>query len=97
MHNNFEAVKIDKNKIFLINRAFYVKRHDTFIVFTWNARFDVQTSSKDCKQSTEAINWKQTPGTAPRTQLSGEVSCFFFVSRSVGPPTLTKWKPAAEL
>ena len=94
MHINFEAVKIEKKG--LINRAFYVEWHDTFIVFTWNARFDVPTSNKDCKQSTEAINWKQTPGTAPRTQLSGEVSCLF-VSRSVGPPTLTNWKPATEL
>ena len=51
-----------------------MKGHDTLIVFTWNARNDIPTSIKDCKQTTEAINWKPTPGTAPGTQLSGEVS-----------------------
>ena len=39
-----------------------------FIVFTWNARNDVPTPNKYCKQSTEAINWKPTPGTAPGIQ-----------------------------
>ena len=62
------------------------------LVFTWNARNGVSTSNKDIKRSTEAINWNPTP----RTQLSGEVS-YFFVSLSVGPPTLTNWKPATEI
>ena len=44
------------------------------------------------EQSTKAINVKPTPGTAPRTQLSAEAS-YFFVSLSVGPPTLTKGCP----
>ena len=65
-----------------------MKRHDTLMVFTWIARNDVPTSNKDCKQNTEAINWKPTPGTAPGTQLSGEVS-YFFVRPSIGLPTLT--------
>ena len=45
---------------------------------------------------TEAINMKPTSGTAPGTQLSGEVSYFFGIL-SVGPPTLTNWKPATEI
>ena len=63
-----------------------MKRHDTLIVFTGNARNDVSTSNKDCKQSTEAVNWKSVPGTATGTQLSAEVS-YFFVSLFVGLPT----------
>ena len=33
-----------------------------------------EMANKDCKQSTEAINSKPTAGTAPGSQLSGEVS-----------------------
>ena len=46
----------------------------------------VPASNTDYKQSTEAINMKPTPGLAPGTQLSGEVS-YFFVRPSIGPPT----------
>ena len=42
----------------------------------------------DYEQSTEAINVKPTPGTAPGTQVSAEVS-YIFVSLSIGLPTLT--------
>ena len=45
-----------------------------------------QLQIKIAKQNTEAIDWKPTPGTAPGTQLSGEVS-YFFVRPSIGPPT----------
>ena len=48
----------------------------------------VPISNTDCEQSTEGINVKPTPGTAPGTQLSAEVP-YFFVSLSLGPPTLT--------
>ena len=37
----------------------------------------MQFSNLDGTQSTEAIDMKPAPRTAPRTQLSGEVSHFF--------------------
>ena len=46
----------------------------------------VPISNTDCEQSTEGINLKPTPGTAPGTQLLGEAS-YFFVSPSVRPAT----------
>ena len=46
----------------------------------------VAISNTDFEQNAEAINVKPTPGTAPGTQLFGEVS-YFFVSQSVGLPT----------
>ena len=39
---------------------------------------------------------KPTPGTAPGTQLSGEVS-YFFVSPWVGPPTLTNQRVSSSV
>ena len=54
----------------------------------WNINVSLHSLSTDYKQSTEAINMKPTPGTAPGTQLSGEVS-YFFARPSIGPPALT--------
>ena len=56
-------------------------------IFEYSAMQNVWSSNSDGRQSTESINLKPIPGTAPGTQLSGEVS-HFFVSPSVGPPTL---------
>ena len=39
---------------------------------------------------------RPTPGTAPGPQLSGEVS-YFFVSPSVGPPTLTNQRVSSSV
>ena len=55
----------------------------------------VPISNTDCEQSAEAINVKPTPGTAPGAQLLREVS-YFFVSQSVGPPTLTNQRVSAR-
>ena len=52
----------------------------------------LQSSKTDYEQRTETIDIRPTPGTAPGTCLSAEVS-YFFVSLSVGPPTLVNWKP----
>ena len=51
-----------------------------------------QIMSKVLKQ----INIKPTPGTAPGTLLSAEVS-YFFVSLSVGLPTLINWKTKTHI
>ena len=56
----------------------------------------LQSSNTNYEQSTKAINVKPTPGTAPGTWLSAEVS-YFFVSLSVGPPTLINWKPKTHI
>ena len=55
-------------------------------IFEYSAPQNVQFSNSDGRQSAESINMKPTPGTAPRAQLSGEVS-YFFVRPSIGPPT----------
>ena len=56
--------------------------------------YQLQTkiANKVLKQSTQNL----PAGTAPGSQLSGEVS-YIFVSLSVGLPTLTNWKPATEI
>ena len=56
----------------------------------------MQSSNTDYEQSTEAINIKPTTGTALGTWLSAEVS-YFFVSLSVGLPTLRNWKPETQI
>ena len=48
------------------------------------------------KEITDAINSKPTSGTAPGTKLSVGVS-YFFVSLSVGLPTLINWKPKTHI
>ena len=65
-----------------------MKSNDTAHNITWNTRNDVPNANTDYEQSTQAINMRPTPGTAPGTQLSGGYN--IFVSLSVGPPTLTK-------
>ena len=46
-------------------------------MFEYSAMQNVWSSNSDGRQSTESINLKPIPGTAPVTQLSGEVSYFF--------------------
>ena len=65
---------------------------NTFIYGEKSSNANLQSSNTDYEQSTEAINIKPTPGTAPGTLLPADVS-YFFVSFSFGLPILTNWKP----
>ena len=56
---------------------------NTFIYREKSSFASLQSSNTDYEQSTEAIKLKPTPGTAPGTCLSAEVS-YFFVSLSIG-------------
>ena len=69
---------------------------NTFIYGEKSSYASLQSSNTAYEQSTEAINIKPTPGTAPGTWLSAEVS-YFFVSIFVGPPTLINWKPKTHI
>ena len=69
---------------------------NTFIYGEKSSNANLQSSNTDYEQSTEAINIKPTPGTAPGTLLSAEVS-YFFVSLSVGLPTLINWKTKTHI
>ena len=66
-------------------------------IYSENSSYaSLPSSNTDYEQSTEAINIKPTPGTAPGTWLSAEVS-YFFVRLSVGLPTLMNWKPKTHI
>ena len=65
-------------------------------MFEYSAMQNVWSSNSDGRQSTESINLKPIPVTAPGTQLSGEVS-YFFVRPSVGPTTLTNQRVSSSV
>ena len=69
---------------------------NTFIYGEKSSYASLQSSNTDYEQSTEAMYIKPTPGIAPGTWLSAEVS-YFFVSLSVGLPTLINWKPKTRI
>ena len=69
---------------------------NTFIYGEKSSNANLQSSNTDYEQSTEAINIKPTPGTAPGTWLLSEVS-YFFVSIFVEPPALINWKPKTHI
>ena len=94
----FHVVLIDAvlNAIIFNAWLFFVKWHKmaTSLNIQLCKMYYLQTQM--CRQSTESINLRPTPGTAPGPQLSGEVS-YFFVSPSIGLPTLTNQRVSSSV